>query len=217
MPVDRAAAYKAELAREAKALKARKKARKGGLLDEEAEEEEEEAEVAGLGDFGFSVAPKAVGAGEEDERVVADEDDFENIVDELSDGEGDEDAGKQARARKAAAEDQDELLEMKRQLKEGNLGARRGGRQDARDYFREDQLMELDAEGKRELRKAGLTTASDDEDDEGGGEKEELNSEDELDQAIKARHARQEPRFDNDDSGSDDEDAANGTRMHPHT
>ena len=216
VPVDRTAAYKAELAREAKALKAGRRARKGGLLDEEAEEEEEEAEVAGLGDFGFAVAPKASGANggeEEDEKVVADEDDFRNIVDDLSDGEGDEEAGNQARALKNASEDQNDLLEMKRRLKEGNLGGRRGGRQDARGNFREDQLMGIDLQGKKDLRKVGLTTASDDEGDDSGGEGGGLNSEDELDQAIKARHGRQESRFDDegsDDDEDDDNEYANG-------
>jgi hypothetical protein len=104
-------------------------ARKHGLMEDEAEEEEEEEGVRGLGDFGFSVAPRKVGTflqfwtrvlfyfmcshvvwaqgagAENDERVVEREDDFENIVDTFSDDEGDEEALAAARAKKEAEED----------------------------------------------------------------------------------------------------------------
>lgn len=68
-------------------------------MDDEAEEEEEEEGMAGLGDFGFTRVAQTADKGE-DERVEEREDDFENIVDELSDdegGEADEAAGQQAR------------------------------------------------------------------------------------------------------------------------
>jgi hypothetical protein len=71
---------------------------KSSLLDVEAEEEEEEDMLKGLEDFGFGAvnkeAQKAQALGEENEDVELRDDDFENIVDALSDGEGDEDAGR---------------------------------------------------------------------------------------------------------------------------
>lgn len=71
--------------------------KKLGLAEQEAEEEEEEELVKGLEDFGFgAINPAAAGPNkgdaEEDEKVELREDDFENIVDQLSDGEGDDKA-----------------------------------------------------------------------------------------------------------------------------
>lgn len=57
--------------------------------------------MAGLGDFGFTRVAQATDKGE-DERVEEREDDFENIVDDLSDderGKADEEAGEQVRVK----------------------------------------------------------------------------------------------------------------------
>lgn len=80
-------------------------------MEDEAEESDEEGQVAGLGDFGFTRTAKDKDP-DEDERVVADEDDFENIVDELSDGEGDEEALARARTEMAREEDKAEKAEV---------------------------------------------------------------------------------------------------------
>lgn len=71
--------------------------RKKGLVDMEAEEEEEEEFLQGLEDFGFgAVGPSAKEKKEKDkeenENVEVREDDFENIVDTVSDDEGDDGA-----------------------------------------------------------------------------------------------------------------------------
>lgn len=80
---------------------------KSSLLDVEAEEEEEEDMLKGLEDFGFGAvnkeAQKAQALGEENEDVELRDDDFENIVDALSDGEGDEDAGRNFAVQKVRA------------------------------------------------------------------------------------------------------------------
>ena len=86
------------------------------MMDDEAEEEEEE-EVAGLGDFGFTKAPSKKKEGE-DERVVVRDDDFDNIVDELSDGEGDEAAAEAARLKMDMKEDKERRDEARRTLGE---------------------------------------------------------------------------------------------------
>jgi hypothetical protein len=67
-----------------------------GIFENEAEEEEEEDAVKGLEDFGFGAINASVADDKqgENEDVEVRDDDFENIVDKLSDGEGDEDAFK---------------------------------------------------------------------------------------------------------------------------
>ena len=69
--------------------------------------------MAGLGDFGFTVAPSKAAIADEDERVEVREDDFENIVDDLSDGEGDETRGQQARLERERQEDKDGLAAVR--------------------------------------------------------------------------------------------------------
>ena len=110
-PVDRAAAYKAILAADAKQVKMRKRAKAIGVMDDEAEEEDEEV-VAGLGDFGFGVVT-AGGKEDDNERVEVHDDDFDDIVDDLSDGEAEHDE-EADRHRKLVAveEDKAELDEV---------------------------------------------------------------------------------------------------------
>jgi len=73
------------------------------MFEDEAEEEDEEEGdgLKGLEDFGFGVVKPTGASGgkeDEDEKVTVREDDFENIVDELSDNEGDDEAGEEFRA-----------------------------------------------------------------------------------------------------------------------
>lgn len=125
--VDRAAAYRDLIQKDEQANKQFKKAKKSSLVEVEAEEEEEDQQ--GLGDFGFKISSSTLKEGES-ERVVANEDDFENIVDDLSDNEGDDDAGDLKRRAQLAKEDQDAKEEIKRRMREGfsgrGLGALRG-------------------------------------------------------------------------------------------
>ena len=69
--------------------------------------------MAGLGDFGFTAAPSKAAIADEDERVEVREDDFENIVDDLSDGEGDETRGQQARLERERQEDKEGLAAVR--------------------------------------------------------------------------------------------------------
>lgn len=85
------------------------------MLDVEAEEEEEDEQ--GLGDFGFTFSNNKKKEEGESEKVIADEDDFENIVDQLSDDEGDEDEGNVKRQEMKAlqdAKDKEEVLYLYR-------------------------------------------------------------------------------------------------------
>ena len=82
-------------------------------MDDEAEEEEEEDQVAGLGDFGFTVASLKVATADEDERVQIRDDAFDNIVDELSDGEGDEKLAAQVRIEREKLQGEDEIAEVR--------------------------------------------------------------------------------------------------------
>jgi hypothetical protein len=77
------------------------------LLDDEAMEEEEEGMQAGLGDFGFGVTANIRERDEEREALKLRKGDFSHIVDEVSDGEGDEEEGARARAEMELREDRE--------------------------------------------------------------------------------------------------------------
>ena len=71
--------------------------------------------------------------------------DLEHVVDELSDGEGDEEAGEIARKRLAQAEEKERHAELMRRMRDGYDG-RRGGIASgtARGNHRFDQLVATD-------------------------------------------------------------------------
>uniref|UniRef100_A0A7S4ADR4 DNA replication checkpoint mediator MRC1 domain-containing protein n=1 Tax=Pseudo-nitzschia australis TaxID=44445 RepID=A0A7S4ADR4_9STRA len=176
----RNAGWQAMLKREAEKLKKQKK-KKGGLVEEEAEEEEEE-EIAGLEDFGFSITKKNKNNDDEDTPDDLNEDDLEHVVDDVSDGEGDEDAGMVARKQLERQEEKHRHKEILRRMREGYDGRRggiAGGGGGARGMHRFDQLVaadnredakrlgllnddELDSEDEKE----GAKSNGDDEDDE---------------------------------------------------
>ena len=145
-------AWQAMLRKEKETLAKQKKLqRKGGntLVDGEAEEEEDEEQgIAGLEDFGFAVQKKD---GEDEDDANADnldEDDLDHVVDEVSDGEGDEDAGDLARQRLQRAEEKERHKEIMRRMREGYDGRRGGivatGAGGARGTLRFDQLVAAD-------------------------------------------------------------------------
>ena len=182
----RNAAWKAMLAKDAEKSK---KKRKSGLVDDEADEEEEE-EVAGLEDFGFTVKAKKKDSEEEDEDVAntVDEDDMENVVDELSDDEGDEDAGEAARKSMEQKEEKRRHKEIMRRMREGYDGRRGGiaGGAGARGMHGFDQLVAAD--NYEDAKRLGL--ANDDEMDSDTEEENIDDGEDEaaiLDKALKDR------------------------------
>jgi hypothetical protein len=151
----RNAAWQAILQKEKETLAKQKKLhRKGGaLVDGEAEEEEEEEGIVGLEDFGFAVPQKE--ADDDDPAADVDQDDLDHVVDDLSDGEGDEEAGASGRRRLARAEDKDRHREMMRRMREGYDGRRGGiasGAGGARGTLRFDQLVAADnREGAKRL------------------------------------------------------------------
>ena len=104
---DRNAAYKALL--EADARRAKQKTAHG--IEGEAEESDEENGQMGLGDFGFGVS-KPKQDQEEQEDVKITEDDLEAVVDELSDGEGDEEGAEQQRAKEERKREREEMAQM---------------------------------------------------------------------------------------------------------
>eukprot|EP00934_Nitzschia_sp_Nitz4_P003029 Nitzschia sp. Nitz4//scaffold133_size116822//89097//92845//NITZ4_003818-RA/size116822-snap-gene-0.8-mRNA-1//1//CDS//3329535429//3019//frame0 len=152
----RNAGWQEMLRKEAEKLK-KQKGKKPGLVEDQAEEEEEE-EVAGLEDFGFSIKKKKNDDEEEDaENDVLDAEDLEHVVDELSDGEGDEEAGKVARKKQEQREEKERHKEIMRRMREGYDG-RRGGIAGsgvgARGIHRFDQLVAAD--NREDAKRLGL-------------------------------------------------------------
>ena len=91
------------------------------------------------------------------------------------------------------------------------IRGRRRGESGARGHFRVEQLVALDHNGKKEARRLGLA-GSDDEELRDGGRRaesgdEDADSNDELDQAIKARHrGTRAMRYEDSDESSDGDD-----------
>jgi len=207
-------AWKKMLEKEASMLKKRK-SRKGGMIDAEAEEEEEEEGIAGLEDFGFTSKEKKNRDKDEDMDVDIDDDDLDHIVDDISDNEGDEEAGERARKAMAAKEEKERHKEIIRRMREGYDGRRggvAGGIGGARGNLRFNELVAAD---NREHAKS-LGLANDDEllsDDEKGADEVENSGEVEdesalIDKYIKDRHLKREEQLDeifSDDDGGDDD------------
>jgi hypothetical protein len=195
---------------------ARKK-NKSSLVEDEADEEEEEA-VAGLEDFGFIVKKK-----KDDDEVEPDgeynEDDLENVVDELSDNEGDEDAGEKARKVMERKEEKLRHKEMMRRMREGYDGRRGGitGGGTSRGLHRFDQLVAAD--NREDAKRLGLLNDDeiDSEDDEKGSDEKAKDDEEEdeaalLDKIIKDRFLHRSSvleNFDEDDDGEGGADDVN--------
>ena len=94
-------------------------------------------------------------------------------------------------------------------MKEGNFQGRRHGETGARGEFQPEQLVALDADGKKEARRLGMATSDDEESgDENAkaGNVDEVDSNDEMDQAIKMRHLRHQMTGNDSDESSDDSD-----------
>jgi hypothetical protein len=207
----RNAGWQAMLKKEAEKLRKLKK-RKGGLVEEEAEEEEEE-EVAGLEDFGFSITKKKNDDDDDDnEPDELDEDDLEHVVDDVSDNEGDEDAGRIARKRQEQKEEKERHKEILRRMREGYDGRRggiAGGGAGARGMHRFDQLVAAD--NREDAKRLGLLNEDelDSEDEENGEEKKEDAEEDEaalLDKMLKDRFMHRSSVELEEENFSDDED-----------
>jgi hypothetical protein len=179
----RNAGWKRMLEKEALQNKKNKKG-KNALVEQEAEEEEEE-EVAGLEDFGFSISKKKKDDEEDDQHFQLDEDDLKHVVDDVSDNEGDEEAGQLARQRMQQKEEQLRHREMLRRMREGYDG-RRGGigsaSGTARGIHRFDQLVSAD--NKEDAKRLGLLNDDevDSDDDESNPKKD--NDDEEEDEAA---------------------------------
>ena len=209
------AAWKAMLAKEKEILKKQKSIRKGQAIDDEAEEEEEEEGVAGLEDFGFITKDNQKGDDDDDDDNDADDDDLDNIVDEVSDGEGDEEAGDKARKAMQAKEEKLKHKEVLRRIREGYDGRRGGvaGGSSKRGNLRFDQLVAAD--NRSDAKRLGLLNDdeldSDIEDADGNGE-----VDDEamlIDKMIKDRYLNTSslPEENFSDSEEENEDEQDGT------
>lgn len=177
-------AWQAMLQKEKEALAKQKKLQKKGgnkLVDGEAEEEEEEEGIVGLEDFGFAVQPKKGDNEDDDDDAEVDQDDLDHVVDDVSDGEGDEEAGTNARKRLEQAEEKARHKEMIQRMKDGYDGRRGGivGSAGARGTVRFDQLVA--AEGREDAKRLGLLHDGelDSEDEEGGGLEDKKKDDDE--------------------------------------
>lgn len=129
----------------------------GKLVEGEAEEEEEVGRQAGLGDYFFGV-PKSA---EDDEREALKlrAGDLEHIVDDVSDGEGDEVLGRSQRMEEEARLDRLKTKKILEALATGHQSARQ--KQSAAGQRGHYGLDELAAEG---ITGAGDGAAVDDED-----------------------------------------------------
>jgi hypothetical protein len=133
------------------------RALRDGLVEAEAEEEEEEEGIAGLEDFGFTIGAKKKSDDDEEENDEIMDDDLDNVVDELSDNEGDEDEGEKNRKAFERKEEMERLKEIKRRVREGYDGRREGiagGVGSARGVHRFDQLVAAD--DYKEAKRLGL-------------------------------------------------------------
>ena len=213
-------AWQAMLAKEKASLAKQKKLKRknGGLVEGEAEEEEEEEGIIGLEDFGFAVNTKK--DDDEDGDAEVDEDDLEHVVDELSDGEGDEEAGENARKRLQRQEEKQRHDEIIRRMRDGHDGRRGGiasGVGGARGMLRFDQLVAAD--NREDAKRLGLLNDdelnSDDENEDGEGKDKKKGDDDEeedetalLDKMIKERFLRKDDELLEEDF-SDDEESEN--------
>ena len=93
-------------------------------------------------------------------------------------------------------------------MKDGNFQGRRHGETGARGEFQPEQLVALDAEGKREGLRLGIAASDEESGDENAkaGNVDEVDSNDEMDQAIKMRHLRHKMTGNDSDESSDDSD-----------
>jgi len=214
---DRNAAYKAML--EADARQATKKGH-AGIEGEAEESDEDDGGQMGLGDFGFGVAKPKAKKDEDQEDLKITEDDLEAVVDELSDGEGDEAGAEAQRAKEARKREREEMAQMLRKVRDGFGG------QDARGgAFRIDDLVGMDASARKEAKRLGLEDSNDEEirklragsdDDEEDNEDPEVDEEQGLaaliSQQIKDRHLgdrlrrNEEPLISDSESESEDEE-----------
>jgi hypothetical protein len=101
-PRSKNAAYRRMLLEEERA---NSKKKGSALLEEEADEEEEEGLQAGLGDFGFGTTASVRDREDEAAALKLRKDDLDHIVDDVSDDEGDEEAGLRARLEQGALDD----------------------------------------------------------------------------------------------------------------
>lgn len=219
----RNSAWQAMLRKEKEDLaKQKRRQRKGGgLVEGEAEEEEEEEGIVGLEDFGFAVHKKKGDDDEDADDAEVDEDDLEHVVDDVSDGEGDEEAGEIARKRLEAKEEKERHKEIMRRMREGYGGRDRGiasGVGGARGMHRFDVLV--GADNRDEAKQLGLLNDdeldSDNEGEEKSEKKEDNEEEDEaalLDKMLKERflHKQNDDFLEENFSDDEEEDEDDGS------
>jgi hypothetical protein len=211
----RNAAWQAMLKKDAEKFK--KSKRGHSLIEAEAEEEEEE-EVAGLEDFGFKVHKKKDDDDEEGVDDTLDEEDLKHVVDDLSDDEGDEDAGDAARKRLEQKEEKERHKDIMRRLREGYDGRRggiAGGGTGARGMHRFDQLVAAD--NREDAKRLGLLNDDElDSDNEGKGDTQLPDDEEDeaalLDKMLKDRFLHRSS-VDLEENFSDDEEEEDETQQ----
>ncbi|KAJ1418101.1 hypothetical protein B484DRAFT_397063 [Ochromonadaceae sp. CCMP2298] len=177
-----------------------RKAKKNTLVDDEAEEEEEEGQQAGLGDFGFGVTSKIRENDDEQNALKYRKGDFDHIVDQVSDGEGDEEEGDRARAAMELQEDKLKDLAIIKAVTEGHDASRR-----KKNKYSFDKLVGDEGGGRR--RRRGEAAPE-------GEEEEEYDEEEMLQRGMMDRFEREKfvkgrrggSDSDSDSAGSDEDE-----------
>lgn len=207
----RNSAWREMLKREAEKVKKLKK-RKGEMIDDQAEEEEEE-EIVGLEDFGFAMHKKKKPGDDDDENegdYELNENDMEDVVDDVSVGEGDEEAGEQARKAMELQEEKEQHREIMRRMREGYDGRRggiAGGGAGARGVHRFDQLVAADnREGAKRLGLLNDDELDSEDEKDNGNDDEEEDEAAYLDKMLKDRFLHRSS-IDLEENFSEDEDA----------
>ena len=123
-----------------------------------------------------------------DDEPKPDEDDLEHVVDDVSDGEGDEEAGKEARKQLEAKEEKGRNKEITRRMREGydgRCGGIASGIGGARCMHRFDELVAAD--NREDAKRLGLLNDDEinsEDEDEGDSEGKSTKKDDEEDDEV---------------------------------
>eukprot|EP01041_Mallomonas_annulata_P000966 gene966-1874_t len=194
-PKDRNIEYRRMLLEEERRARRNKRV-VGSLLDEEAEEEEELGLQGGLGDFGFGI-PSLRNEDDEAAALQLRRSDLEGIVDDLSDGEGDEVEAQRERMKLEASRDAQQTRDVVQALRDGDMS--RSRRKDKKGHFDRRELARDDEDEDQQLSKG-------DRGDEAGNGEEEEDLEEMLLKGLKERFVDNKAVLRKRLRGSDEED-----------
>lgn len=193
------ALYRAMLEEEERRFRNHKR---NALIDDEAEEEEEEGQQAGLGDFGFVNVSDMREAEAERRALQLHKGDLDHIVDEISDGEGDEEAEREALYQMELKEDRERTKMIVEAITEGH-DAMRAKKYRRRQGYSFEALVTgrsnktADGQGDESGEQEGANNAA---------EEEELDFEEMLQRGLSEKMEREKRRRYNDEDDDEDDD-----------